>query len=62
LVYWVTWKRDVRLYLPALLVMAVFVFFNTVMFTSYMVWIIPLIPLVARDYLVQSKLAQTNPS
>jgi hypothetical protein len=62
LVYWVTWKRDVRLYLPALLVMAVFVFFNTVMFTSYMVWIIPLIPLVARDYLVQSKLARTNPS
>ncbi len=54
LIYWVVWKRDLGLYLPVLLVMAVFVFFNPVMFTSYMVWVVPLIPLAVSDYLCQS--------
>lgn len=51
LVYWIVWKRDLGLYLASLLVMTVFVFFNPVMFTSYMVWMVPLIPLTASDYL-----------
>ena len=56
LIYWIVWKRDVGLYLPILLVMAVFVFFNPVMFTSYLVWVVPWIPLVASDYLSLVKL------
>lgn len=55
LVYWIAWRRDFGVYLPALLIMTVFVFFNPVMFTSYMVWVVPLIPLVASNYLSQVK-------
>ena len=51
LVYWLVWTGKTGRYLPALLVMAVFVFFNSVLFTSYMVWIVPLILLTAYQIL-----------
>jgi hypothetical protein len=53
LVYWLAWKWSAGRYLAALLVLAVFVFFNSVLFTSYLVWLVPLIPLTAYQYLSQ---------
>ena len=47
LAYWLVWTGKIGGYLAALLVMAVFVYFNSVLFTSYMVWIVPLILLTA---------------
>jgi len=47
LAYWLVWTGKIGRYLAALLVMAVFVYFNSVLFTSYMVWIVPLILLTA---------------
>jgi hypothetical protein len=35
-------------------VLAVFVFFNSVFFTSYMVWLVALIPLTAYEIIAQS--------
>jgi len=54
-VYWLTWKRSIDHYMPAFLIMAVFVFFNSVFFTSYMIWAAALIPLVAYEYILVVK-------
>jgi nitrogen fixation-related uncharacterized protein len=53
-VYWLTWRYDLGPYSIALLVLAVFVFFNSVFFTSYMVWLVALIPLTAYEIIAQS--------
>jgi hypothetical protein len=37
----------------ALLVLAIFVFFNSVFYTSYMVWVVALIPLTAYELIAQ---------
>ncbi len=52
LVYWLTWKRHISVYIPAFLIMAVFVFFNSVFFTSYMIWAAAFIPLVAYEFIL----------
>jgi hypothetical protein len=52
IIYWLTWKYKIYRYTPAMLAMAVFVFFNSVIFTSYMVWVVALIPLVAHEYIL----------
>jgi hypothetical protein len=54
-VYWLTWKQKIHLYTPALLAMAVFVFFNSVLFTSYMIWMVVLLPLAAYEYILALK-------
>ncbi|MGW8249801.1 MAG: hypothetical protein ACWGO1_04100, partial [Anaerolineales bacterium] len=56
IVYWLAWKHEIGRYTPAMLAMAVFVFFNSVMFTSYMVWVVALIPLAAYEYIVTKDL------
>lgn len=60
-VYWLAWSRKLVLYIPALLVIAVFVFFNSVVFTSYMVWVVALIPLTAYEYIVEHTPGKVTP-
>ncbi len=60
LVYWVAWKVKMSTYTTALLVMAVFIFFNSVMFTSYLVWLVPFIPLVAFEVFSRSEFTELN--
>ena len=49
LAYALAWQRKVGPYLASLIVMATFLNFNTVLFSQYMIWTIPLIPLAACD-------------
>lgn len=42
-------RRQSRLYLSAVLIMLVFVNFNTIFFPQYLFWVMPLIPLVICD-------------
>ena len=45
IVFILAWKQKICYYVSALLIMIVFVDFNSVLFRQYMVWIVPLIPL-----------------
>ncbi len=47
--YALAWRRKVGLYTGSLVVMAIFVNFNTVLFRQYLAWIVPLIPPVMCD-------------
>jgi hypothetical protein len=47
--YWLTWKYKLGVFNMALLVLAIFLFFNSVFFTSYMVWVVAFIPLTAYE-------------
>jgi len=49
--YWLTWKYKLGVFSTALLVLAIFVFFNSVFYTSYMVWVVALIPLTAYEFI-----------
>jgi len=49
LIYWITWKSRLSYYATALLVMLVFLDFNSVLFNQYMVWIAPLIALTVME-------------
>lgn len=49
--YIATLRREIGLHLSALLVIAIFVDFNPVLTGQYTAWIVPLIPLVARDFI-----------
>lgn len=53
LLYWLAWKYNIAPFSLALLVLAVFVFFNSVFYTSYMVWLVALIPLAVYELLAQ---------
>ena len=50
LIYFASLRGEIRLNLSALLVIAIFVDFNPVFFSNYVSWMIPLLPLVARDF------------
>ena len=45
LIYVVAWRGKLRAYASSLLIMATVTFFNSVFFTSYMVWVMPFVPL-----------------
>jgi uncharacterized membrane protein len=49
--YIATLRCEIGLHLSALLVIAIFVDFNPVLTWQYTAWIVPLIPLVARDFI-----------
>jgi len=49
LIYWITWKGRLSYYATALLVMLVFLDFNSVLFNQYMVWTAPLIALTVME-------------
>lgn len=53
--YALAWRRKVGLYTGSLVVMAIFVNFNTVLFRQYLAWIVPLIPPVMCDLWDASK-------
>jgi hypothetical protein len=48
--YLVSWQRSAGRYGPAMLVMAIFVAFNSVLFTHYPAWLMPLLPLAVSEY------------
>ena len=47
MIYFHFWRYRVNSLTAALLIMAVFVGFNSVFFSTYMVWLMPFIPLAA---------------
>lgn len=49
LIYISNLRHHVGMYLSSLLIMVVFIDFNSVLFTQYMCWIVPLIPLTICD-------------
>ena len=49
LAYALVWRRKFGRYLAGLIVMTVFLIFNTVLFRQYMIWTTPLVLLAACD-------------
>ena len=49
-IYFVSWQRSVGRYGGAMLVMAIFIAFNSVLFTHYPTWLMPLLPLAASEW------------
>jgi len=50
-VYFASWQRSVGRYGSAMLVMAIFVAFNSVLFTHYPTWLMPLLPLAVSEWI-----------
>ena len=50
--YFVCWQKSVGRYGAAMLVMAVFIAFNSILFTHYPVWLMPLLPLAANEWML----------
>ena len=48
-VYALAWRRKIGMFVASLFAMSTFVDFNAVLFRQYLVWIVPLIPLVMLD-------------
>ena len=49
--YLATWQRSMGRYGAAMMVMAIFMGFNSVLFAHYPVWLMPLLPLAAGEWL-----------
>jgi len=58
LVYICSLRRQLGRYVSALLVMAVFIGFNPVLFRQYLTWTVPLVPLCALDVIGAAKAAR----
>lgn len=56
LVYFISGQRQIGMQMASLLVMVVFIDFNSVLFNQYMCWVVPLIPLAIADSSVETKL------
>ena len=52
LVYYATWLKKIGPFVTGLLIMVVFVDFNSVLFRQYMAWVVPLVPLAVVEYKV----------
>ena len=50
--YFVAWQKSVGRYGAAMLVMAIFIAFNSILFTHYPTWLMPLLPLAASEWIV----------
>ncbi len=50
--YFVAWQKSTARYGSALLVMGIFIAFNSILFTHYPAWLMPLLPLAAGEWLV----------
>jgi len=48
--YFVSWQKAVGQYGSVMLVMGIFIAFNSVLFTHYPVWLMPLLPLAASEW------------
>jgi hypothetical protein len=53
--YFVSWQKSVGRYGAAMLVMSVFIAFNSVLFTHYPVWLMPLLPLAVGEWVILSE-------
>jgi hypothetical protein len=49
LAYWLFWGRRIQVFTAAMLVMATFIAFNSVLFSTYMTWLMPFIPLAVYE-------------
>ncbi len=49
LFYWLMWRDRIGRWMACLLVMATFISLNVTVFTQYLVWLMPLIPLAAME-------------
>ncbi len=58
-VYFTAWQNSVRKFGAAMLVMGIFIAFNSVLFTHYPTWLMPLLPLAAGEWM---KTAEDNPN
>ena len=50
--YFVAWQKSVGRYGAAMMVMAIFIAFNSILFTHYPTWLMPLLPLAASEWIV----------
>ena len=57
--YFVAWQKAVGRYGAAILVMGIFIAFNSVLFTHYPAWLMPLLPLAAGEWM---KTAEADPN
>jgi len=53
--YFSAWQRAVGRYGAAMLVMGIFIAFNSVLFTHYPAWLMPLLPLAAGEWMLSAK-------
>lgn len=51
LIYISTWRRQLGMYTSSLLTLSVFIDFNSVLFSQYMSWVVPFIPLCVCDWM-----------
>jgi uncharacterized membrane protein len=54
LIYLIALSRQINIYIASLLVMIVFIDFNSVLFNQYMCWVVPLIPLGITGFCTKS--------
>jgi hypothetical protein len=52
-VYFITWQKGLGRFGAAMLVMATFIAFNSVLFQHYPAWLMPLLPLTAGEWAKQ---------
>ena len=56
--YLASWQRSMGRYGAAMMIMAIFIAFNSVLFQHYPVWLMPLLPLAVGEWLVLTKDSQ----
>ena len=61
LIYVAVWRGRLGAYASSLLVMATVTFFNSVFFTSYMVWVMPFVPLACLEAFPRAFVAGDSP-
>jgi hypothetical protein len=58
--YLATWQKSMGRYGSAMMVMAIFIAFNSVLFQQYPVWLMPLLPLAAGEWLHSASIRQNG--
>jgi hypothetical protein len=59
--YFAAWQKAIGHYGAAMLVMAAFIGFNPVLFTQYLAWLMPLLPLAAGEWMYRNQINSLNP-
>lgn len=62
LTYAFVWRGGLGPYVSSLLVMATVTFFNSVFFTSYMVWVVPFVPLACIEAFSRDGISDLDPA
>jgi uncharacterized membrane protein len=58
--YFASWQKPIGRYAAAMLIMAIFIGFNTVLYVQYFVWLMPLIPLAAGEWFINTQKNSVN--